>query len=214
MLVKVFKDGSVMRLASRSQKALNLIRKTLAYTRVKHLVTKADKDIHGSHVAFTVIDCFRDIRVKDQTHVITNTGFLPRLTEELERKGYDVHVKDMSPVINQELFRPRWDRVGDDFRYKQRETLEALAGVDRGRVWWATGAGKTWLIPKLCMLFPKCRIVVTTKFLPVLEDTIYARLLHVLPSVGIYHSKKKKPGRRVMCWSGWVSRRHQPPRYC
>jgi superfamily II DNA or RNA helicase len=133
--------------------------------------------------------------------LVTNSGFLSRVTSQLEKANIDFEIKDYFKPKKPEIYVPNWAGLkGFDFRTGQKEVLETLSKIDRGRVWWATGTGKSFLIPLLCKLYPKLNIVVTTKHKAVMND-IYRNLCTYLPSVGIYHSSKKVTGKRVMCYS-------------
>ena len=75
-----------------------------------------------------------------------------------------------------------------------------MASSDRGQINWATGTGKGWLIPYFCQLFPKAKIIVTTKSRQVLE-TNYFRIAARVPGTGLYHGSKHETGCRVTCVS-------------
>ena len=179
-----------------------MLHKALSYTRVKHLATRAERlKNNGKHIETTDVQCYKDVTYAKEKNLITNAGYRDRIVLALENAGYKVACKDTRPAKNLKKFVPHWAGVDEfDFKYKQREALEAVAANQMGRLWWPTGSGKSFLVPLMCKLFPKCRIVVTTRFSAPLED-LFHNLSRYLPSVGIYYSRKKKQGERVMCYS-------------
>lgn len=173
--------------------------KVLAYTRLRHLATRAEREARGKNIEFTEIVCFRLHDGPDGTQLITNAGYAQRLEKALAEVGYPVVHRNMRKTRRE--YKPDLTRLeGTVWRHKQRSTLQAVLDNEYGRIHWATGTGKTWLIPLICLAYPKARIVVTTKFQATLE-TIYNRLVARLPNVGIYTSKQKRTGRRVMCYT-------------
>lgn len=166
-------------------------------------MTKAERDYaNGKRIELQEVECFELITVGGELQLITSTGFLPKILKALKDKKIDSEVEDLSPKPKKpEIFEPYWPNVEKfDFRPGQKEVLQAVAAAERGRIWWATGTGKSYLIPLICKLYPHLSIVVTTKHQAVLKD-LYANLCAHLPSVGIYHSGKKVLGKRVMCYS-------------
>lgn len=196
-----YRDGNAIRVSPAVEEVRQIAERSnvLSYTRVRHLTTRQERQMAGRDVELTRILCFTMADYDGVPQLITNAGYSSRFQAALEDKGFKVRHKDLRQ--ENEVFRPDWSTLkGTRFRYKQRETLEAVIESGMGRIHWATGTGKTWLIPMICSVYPKCRIVVTTKHLAVLE-TIYHRLRTRLPSVGIFTSKMRKLDRRVMCFS-------------
>ena len=201
MEVRIFKDGNAIRIKPATSRVISLLEQHLTYTKLQHLMTFEERREHNSHVAFETVPCYEVRDFKHGPQAIAGAGFRQRVTQVLEEEGITVRFKELRGHPRPQVFKPNWNNLKDyRFRYKQRETLQAMAAAEYGRVWWATGSGKTWLIPPYCRLFPKARIVITTKFLTVLE-TIYSRLIGVLPSVGIKHSKKSDTDKRIVCMS-------------
>lgn len=147
------------------------------------------------------MECYELRTTRGELQLITNSGFIDRITKLLIDKRIDYEIVDVRPPAKPEIYIPNWAALeGFDMRPGQREALEALVSKERGRMHWATGTGKSFLVPLFCKMYPKLNIVVTTKYKTVLED-LYRNLGAYLPSVGIYHSGKKVTGRRVMCYS-------------
>lgn len=151
---------------------------------------------------FENIECFVLKRYDGVDHLLTTAGHERSLKRMLKKAGYLVNFKDIRPMTRPGVFVPRWENVkGVIFRTKQKELLEKMISVDRGQIWYPTGAGKSFLAQLVCQVLPKARIVITTKHQAVLKD-IYEALRKKLPSVGILCSSKKKHiGARVMCVS-------------
>jgi len=165
----------------------------------------------GKKVLISNIHCYEEKTIGGEVNLLTNTGFLDRVVRDLQKAGYSVAVKDMRPE-DAAKFVPYWDAISKfDFKYKQRETLEAVAANTRGRIWWPTGSGKSFLIPMIGRIFPKRRIVITTRFAAPLEDLYHSLSMH-LPNVGIYFSRKKKTDARVMCYSAGCLQHADPKR--
>lgn len=165
-------------------------------------MTKAERDYaNGKRIELQEIECFELFTVGGEVQLLASAGFLPKITAALKAKKIDVEVVDLAPPVKSDVYTPHWANVDKfPFRPGQREVLEAVTKVERGRIWWATGTGKSFLIPLICKLYPKANIAVTTKFKSVMND-LYKNLCSHLPSVGIYHSGKKVLGKRVMCYS-------------
>jgi superfamily II DNA or RNA helicase len=165
-------------------------------------MTKHERDFAGGKkIEITDVECYELRTIGGELQLITNSGYLARIGKLFIDHKIPYEIVDLKPPKNPQLFVPRWDSVAEaEFRTGQREVLEALSKNDRGRIWWATGTGKSYLIPLICKMYPKLNIVVTTKYKAVLDD-LYKNLSAHLPSVGIYRSGKKVLGRRVMCYS-------------
>lgn len=147
------------------------------------------------------IECYTTVRQGNEPQLITNAGFLPRVENALSEHGYEVSVVNLRKPKHPERFEPCWDNIARfELRPGQMAVLQAVAESDRGRIWWPTGGGKSFLVPLICLLYPKLDIVVTTRHAAPLQD-LYENLALHLPSVGIYHSLAKRTGRRVMCYS-------------
>lgn len=199
--VCLFLAGNTLRVFPLSPDVRELLQGVLQYTRRQHLVTYKQKmENGGRNILMKVINCFVVTKMQSRLALLTNAGYLPRIRRTLEAAGYPVEVQDLQPEATNR-FEPDWAQLEDfEFRYKQREAIEAMVNNTRGRIWWATGAGKGWILPPFCLLMRHAKIAITTKYLSVLE-TNYNRLRARLPDVGIYHGARKRPGRRVMCYS-------------
>lgn len=128
-------------------------------------------------------------------------GFIPRICRTLKKAGYVVKVKNLTPRKHNRL-EPRWDRVNEKgLRYKQKRCLELFTEKDCGRIDCFPGWGKGHVIVEAAKMFPKAKIAVVTKRVPVMLQRLYPELASSLPSVGIVGGSKKIKGRRVMCYT-------------
>lgn len=134
--------------------------------------------------------------------IATTFGFAPRIRRVLRGAGYKVVTKDLQPHPNPEVYRFRWERLeGTKFRYKQREALELIAKYECGRIDCHPGWGKSFLIAQAARCYPKAKIAVITRRVPVMLQRIYPELCSMLPSVGIVGGGRKIKDRRVMCYT-------------
>mgnify|MGYP003627409177 FL=1 len=161
-------------------------------------MTQKERQARGKKMDFIPVECFEIRKINQEDQLITPAGYYDRVTQILTAAGMKFTLEDLRPlgplVTN-------WKEVDSyDLRYKQRETLESIVAHERGYVCWPTGTGKSFLVGLICQLLPKAKIVITTKHLDPLSD-LYRNLCGVIPSVGIYSSRKKVLGHRVMCYS-------------
>lgn len=129
----------------------------------------------------------------------TSLGFFDRIVDTLYDDGYDVRQRTLSGHPDPKVFEPRWDRIDGEFRYKQRKALELIAEHENGCFDCAPAYGKGTVIRMACQMFPRAKIVVTTKRVDVLRQRLYPELCDFLPSVGIIGGGQRVTGRRVMC---------------
>lgn len=156
--------------------------------------------------------------------IATSFGFEGRIRRLLEARGYKIETRWASAVEAaaqaaraEKVYKPRWDRIeemilesrtdpddpnsGFEFRYKQRKCLRLMAEHENGRIDCPPGWGKGTLIMLAAMMFPKAKIAVVTKNIPVLKQRLYPELASNLPSVGMVGGGVKIKNRRVMCYS-------------
>jgi superfamily II DNA or RNA helicase len=135
-------------------------------------------------------------------------GKLKRVFEE--DLGYVVDMADTQPVDIAGFRRlmPNAKRVESiDWRNDQLDIVNDIMSVQHGQYQLSTGAGKSYMISKLCEVFDKARIIVTTYRLNLLQD-MYAKLMQQgQVDAGIYTSKNKDPrGRVLLCSLGTLHR--------
>lgn len=206
VLVHMFKDGLNLRIPLISKRLCGLLQSELTYTHKKYLATWQErKNANGLPVELTDVECFTRCVFEAAPQLVTLSGYLQRLVQLLEKNGYATRVTDLRPFPRQEVFQPSWRHLERfTLRPKQKELLDAvvteLNGNGRGQIRYPTGAGKSFLTKLICLMFPKAKIVITTRHLDPLLD-MYNGLSEVATSVGIYCSKKKSSGHRLMCYS-------------
>lgn len=203
MLVKIRKDGSIMRVFPLTAKLRRLLHNALTFTHRKYLATARERmSAGGAAVKLEDVECYELRKYDDVQQLVTMAGYERRVTRVLKKRGYEVDSQEIRGLGRESAFKPCWDNVKHViFKEKQKELLEKMLASERGQVWYPTGAGKTFLAQIYCQVLPKARILYTTKHQANLKDT-YKILRGALPSVGIYCSEKKKnEGARVMCVS-------------
>jgi len=154
----------------------------------------------------------------------TSYGFLERITAVLEAAGYGVTTRWASKLEEEKqleravkVYTPHWERIenmilesrtdpedsksGFEFRYKQKAALKLIAKHENGRIDCPPGWGKGTVIMLTCLLFPKAKIEVVTKRIPVLKQRLFPELASYLPSVGMVGGGVRSKGHRVMCYS-------------
>ena len=170
-------------------------------------MTQAERRSRNKSIEVTPVECFDLREVSGNQHLITPAGYYSRIQSVLSDNGVATSLEDLRPISPLAV---NWSEIDSyDLRYKQRETLESIVANERGYVCWPTGTGKSFLIGLICSLFPKARIVITTRHLDPLQD-LYRNLCGIVPSVGIRTGSKKKLGHRVMCYSSGSLRNANP----
>lgn len=144
----------------------------------------------------------------------TSYGFHDRIKAALEARNYETRLRWATATeraVREEraakVYVPNWGRIDDlvksgfEFRRKQLKALKLIAEHENGRIDCPPGWGKGTLIMLACVMFPRAKIAVVTKRLPVLNQRLYPELSLNLPSVGIVGGGRRIKGCRVMCYS-------------
>lgn len=131
----------------------------------------------------------------------TSMGFYDRVVDALYAAGYDVRQRTLYDHPDPSVFKPRWDRVEGEFRYKQKDALKVFLEYENGRIDCAPAWGKGTVIRMAAQMFPRAKIGVATKRVAVLQQRLYPELCDYLPSVGIVGGGMKIKNRRVMCYT-------------
>ncbi len=213
--VTLLRSGNCLVVSPSSAKIKDILTPALRYVERKHL-RGAEKYARSRLRQPTYDDIEWECYSLDHKgRIATSFGFEPRITTALVQAGYDVHTKWTTKAEAERhaerlntVYKPRWDRIEElvnesdfQFRYKQRKCLQILAENENGRIDCPPGWGKGTVIMLLCKLFPKAKIAVVTKNIPVLKQRLYPELCLNLPSVGMVGGGVKIKGRRVMCYS-------------
>jgi superfamily II DNA or RNA helicase len=201
--ISIYTDGNLMRVVPLPPPVRRILTDALTYTKVRYLADKASRDQNrGKTLEFEQVECWDVRTMAKQRQLFTATGYLDRVGKTLKAEGYKYQVKDLSQFqVDPKHLKPNWAAIKDiELRYGQKAVLDAMLKAYRGRVWYPTGAGKSFLIMLFCRLLPKAKIIVTTKYLDPLMD-LYGNIKKGLPSIGISCAKKKRRNRRVMMYS-------------
>jgi superfamily II DNA or RNA helicase len=192
-------DGNFFFVRSPSPKLQRVLSNLLTYNRTAY----AKRKNQPPGMESLPVECFEIVEVPgQQPRFVAQSGYLYWLTEELEKFGFDLYVKNRPWPKDMSVYEPQWDRVKDvTWRYRQKATIKAMIKNERGRICWPTGAGKTFTITQICRLFPKARIDISTNSVDVIND-IYISVSKACTSVAMISSKSKMRHARINCVSG------------
>lgn len=202
--ITIIRDGNRIIVDPTTKRVGSILCPKLVFTEKVFLRGKEYYDAKKANKP-VVYDQSWEVYTRDfRNRLATSAGFTHRITTLLSQRGYEVGLKDLTKYSDPKVFEPRWERIYDGYheiRHKQDEALLMIASYDCGRIDCPPGWGKGTVIRMACELFPKAKIAVVTKRLPVLMKRLYPELAGALPDVGIVCSGKRQPGRRVMCYS-------------
>lgn len=199
-IVKIYKEGNLIRFLPPTDFVNQAICEKLTYTRIVNVRPKYwERRYQNKKFDYIPVSCYKYVTINKQPFLVTNAGYLHRISKCLKNCGYQLSVKNLRS--KRKFEKPDWNQLnGFTLRTGQREVLEALSKFERGQICYPTGAGKSFLMGLFCKMYPKSRIIITTFFDSVLQQH-YTKLSQLLPSVGIYSSRKRVTDRRVMCYS-------------
>lgn len=203
--IRAEKVASRVSLLSPPPGVLQLADELLTYRYVRTLRGEEARE-RGRRVTVEKVSCFELVEDEDNVsppQLVFPAGFRHRFFRELRTRGYRVDYEDLRPHPRPQVFEPHWERLeGQEFRWRQREVLEAMVKSSGGQIICPTGYGKSFLIAMICRLWPKARIDIATHAKDVVE-MLYDDLRGHVPSVGLIHSSKKyNKDARVRCFSG------------
>lgn len=199
--VLILRSGNRIVVQPTTNRIVRLLTPQLTYEEVVQLQGYAHTLAVKSHQATTFTRTWECFTFDHKNRLGTSLGFYDRIVETLYKDGYDVRERILFDHPDPTVFEPRWDRVEGEFRYKQKKALELIAENDNGCFDCAPAYGKGTVIRMACQMYPRAKIVVTTKRVDVLRQRLYPELCDFLPSVGIIGGGKRITGRRVMCIS-------------
>jgi superfamily II DNA or RNA helicase len=134
--------------------------------------------------------------------LFTNFGFFRRVGAELKASGYAVKFINVDPPTaarpRPECYTPNLANVTRCFQFRERQ-YECLRDISRnvnGVVHAVTGFGKMAMIAMTCLLYPKAKVHVVTRRVP-LVNKLVDYLTRYIPNVGQYGDGKKYFGDRV-----------------
>jgi len=138
---------------------------------------------------------------RSPTSCLTMFGLWDIVWQLLRDEGYAVNFEDHTAYA-QDRRVPDWNNLaGLTFRTGQREFLEAVTRNTYGRFDCPTAFGKSFMIRAIAQLYPRARIDVVSRSVPVIYGRIFRELIDTIGDVGIVCSEKKIMNRRVMCYS-------------
>jgi superfamily II DNA or RNA helicase len=175
----------------------------LTYNKVETLRGKAAKE-YGSPFKVTPVECYYYTQDEDgiiPSQLVTAAGYRDLITQRIAKLGYEVDYVDVTKRVRESVFVPHWDRLkGVEFRYMQRETLQAMLDNPFGQILCPPSFGKSFLMACYATLLPKARIDITTYSVDVIRQ-LHNDLCGRLGSVGLVGGGKKEYGQRVTCYS-------------
>lgn len=133
--------------------------------------------------------------------LVCGAGFLTRITTALKDAGIAVTIEDLTLAHSrQDRFTEDWDNVARNFTFKARqdEALTQIATHPCGIINAPTGFGKTFMFKSVGLLYPKARIVITTKRKDLVEGT-RIHLSKDMPNIGQVGGGMNRLGRITVC---------------
>ena len=137
----------------------------------------------------------------DNGRLVASFGFLRRIVQTCQRLGMTYGYVD----LNRQRKHPRPQCYVTDlpevqkrfgFRPKQHECLEAIMASEWGLVDATMGFGKMVLIVMICLLYPRAKIHICTRRVPIVEK-IVMELTRQLPSIGQIGGGRRVFGDRI-----------------
>lgn len=131
------------------------------------------------------------------TRLQTGFGMVPRLVRLLRGFNYACTFQDLTrPPAHPEAYTPNWEHLArfvdmeTGWRPKQLECLESMSRALGGIVAAPPAFGKSEIISRFGVLYPRAKIAVVTRRKDV-AITIERRLRHYLPQVGFVGNNKR-----------------------
>jgi len=128
--------------------------------------------------------------------LVTQKGFLPRLTEIFKAENYAISFIDYDEPKAASVYMEDWDDVVSkfDFRPQQDVCLTQIAGHDGGIIDAITAFGKMYVIAMVCCLYRNAKIDIVVSRKDV-ADSIQRLVTKYVPLVGRVGGGKKVKGR-------------------
>lgn len=202
-LVTLSREGNRLRLNTDKTEIRESIEKLLTFTTRRTLVGY-EKRMHGGRSV--LLERANAYNLDHAGRLCTSFGFYKKIQEHLEKEGYDSRIEKYEhPVLE-----PNWDRLFEPrlntvLRHKQDDFLVTAASCISnwlpGRFDCPPAFGKSKCIGFICLLYPRARIHVVSKRVPVLRNRIYPELAQMIPNVGIVGGGLKINDRRVQLYT-------------
>ena len=138
--------------------------------------------------------------VDKKGRLFTPYGFAHRTFSVLKKAGYNIKYINANQPDQAKASRLQADMSNVTYHFKFRDRqdtcLNAVMQYDQGVIHAATGFGKMAIIVMICLLYPKAKIHIVTKRLPIVNK-ISEYLTRYIPNVGQFGDGSKSFGDRV-----------------
>jgi superfamily II DNA or RNA helicase len=182
----------------------------LSFDSYRQLVGKELYEAKRSGQKPFAIDHHTLFELDHKGRIATPFGFWKTISKTLKAAGYKVSFVDTTTVKKPDRFKLYMQNIKDyTLREHQPEFLQAVINNSCGRIDCAPGFGKSFMIGIIASVFPKARIDIVSRRVPVLCDRIYNELTSMVGDVGIVGGGHKVKNRRVMCYTAG-SLKHSP----
>lgn len=187
-----------------------LLSPKLSFESYRQLVGKELYEAKKAGRKTFTIDHHRLFELDHKNRVATPFGFWKTISKTLKAAGYKVSFADTTTNTNPRRYELFMQNIKDyTLREHQPEFLNAIIKNSCGRIDCAPGFGKSFMIGIIASVFPRAKIDVVSRRVPVLLDRIYPELTSMVGDVGIVGGGKSVKGRRVMCYTAG-SLKHSP----
>lgn len=195
MEIQLLLDGNRMAVKPLAPTICQALEKELHYVKMEHLRGEAAR-FARTKIQFIPTDCYHYSRGR----LITNAGFLQRVSRAIRRLGHTVKVRDLNPATNRERLKTD-DSVlrNKELRYRQAEVLQRFSKMRRARIGCPTGYGKSYLFRHAVNYWPKAKIDIIVPGADTARD-VYEGLAALRGGVGLYGAGVHKRGKRIQVY--------------
>jgi superfamily II DNA or RNA helicase len=200
--VILYKNGNLLLIKPTDDTIFKILKEILTFTTTTPLFGKAKFKAkrQGRPTIQTTTETLFDLVQDDD--IMTMFGFWKLIRDALRNAGYSVSFLDVTKNKKLEVYKHSPENLATYvLRENQPEFLQKIISNRCGRLDCPPGFGKSFLIGMIALLFPRARIDVVSKSLPILRDTIYPALKTTIGEVGIKCSGMDVKNKRVMCYS-------------
>lgn len=166
---------------------------------VKRRVTERDRS--GYNVSYEHEPCYELVQEGDQQFYMLGYGFEDSLTDLFSRHNSKLVIENVCPADLRTALRlmPDLNAVANtSWRDNQRLIIDDILTHTTGQYVASTGAGKSYTIQKICKVFPRARILISTYSATVLSQLYEDVTADGDIDAGIYSSQAKDPAGRVL----------------
>lgn len=182
-----------------------LLHQHLTYSHTEFLFGAAARDPRTGKKRKVAITEKRLYSCDEKHRLYTSYGFLRRCYSALKGAGYSIAYVDWDQRIEVKQPHPRpdryklnWENVTRHFEYRprQKECLEAISKSQHGVVHAVTAFGKRIMIVMTCLLYPKAKIHIVTKRVPLVNAAV-SELTRYIPNIGQVGGGRRYFGDRI-----------------